>query len=136
LSDLRQTCLISFPWGVGVHVSASEEGGNFVVSTYSGYDPDKPEQNLRFRDEILRLSMDGRGIQRLAHHWSRAYDNYSFQPKASLSRDGSKLVYASNYRQQEKSELPPIYTDVFMLCIEDCPLPDLDPDAESGWIYN
>lgn len=133
LRDRRQTCLLPFDWGIGVHISAPLEGDWFIVSTYSQNDPSLPPpgSGMRYRDEILRVRLDGSRVERLAHHWSRAYDSYSFQPKASISNDGSRLVFSSNYRRQEKGDVPDTYTDAFLLCIE-CEA----ERSDSRWVRN
>lgn len=139
LRDRRKTCLISFEWGVGVHISAVANSDHFVISTYSALDAaEKAGRSglLKYQDEILRLSYDGKQVERMAHHWSGAYDTYVFQPKASLSQDGSRLVFSSNYRQQEKKGYSDRYTDAFLMCVESCSLQSGEGGEESGWIWS
>lgn len=132
LRDARKTCLMTFEWGIGVHISLPEDEHVAIISTYSASDFAEGESHVpRYKDEILRVKLDGSGLERLAHHWSRAYDNYAFQPKASASRDGSRIVYSSNYRQQDKHEdYPAIYTDAFLLCLE-C---EDEVNRQTGWV--
>jgi hypothetical protein len=50
-----------------------------------------------YTDEILMVRLDGGEVRRLAHHRSRPYNTYNYTPRASVSHDGSMVVFASNY---------------------------------------
>jgi len=51
----------------------------------------------RYTNELLMVRLDGGEIRRLAHHRSRPLNTYNYQPRASVSRDGSLLAFASNF---------------------------------------
>ena len=50
-----------------------------------------------YTDEILMVRLDGGEVRRLAHHRSRPYNTYNYTPRASVSRDASLVMFASNY---------------------------------------
>jgi hypothetical protein len=114
LSDGAQTCLLSLDWSLAVHISGSENGWA-VVSTYAPADPRPDGTWPPFTNEILRLRLDGSEITRLAHHRSRPYNDYNYAPKAALSRDGSRVVYGSNFGLQETGGYPAEYSDAYMI---------------------
>jgi hypothetical protein len=116
LADAQQTCLLSLGWGVSGHVSASDGGGWFFVSTYAPSDP-KPilgEWRL-YTDEVLQIRTDGSEVRRLAHHRSRPFNPYWYTPRASVSRDGRRLVYSSNGGLPAILGYGPAYSDVYLV---------------------
>lgn len=119
LSDNHRTCLLSLPWGQAVHISAADNADWVVVSTYTWSDPNNPDPSPgpweQYQDEILRISLDGSRVQRLAHHRSRSLDNYYYMPRAASSRDGSRIVFDSNYDLPQILGYPSYYTDVYMM---------------------
>jgi hypothetical protein len=50
-----------------------------------------------YTNEVLMIRLDGAEIRRLAHHRSRPYNSYDYMPRASVSSDGTRLIFASNY---------------------------------------
>ena len=50
-----------------------------------------------YTNEILMVRLDGGEVRRLAQHRSRPYNTYNYTPRASVSRDGSLIMVASNY---------------------------------------
>ncbi len=64
---------------------------------------------LPFENEVFLLKTDGsKTVKRLAHHYSRRYSpatpdsdtsNYFAEPHATISPDGSKVIFASNWEQ-------------------------------------
>jgi hypothetical protein len=50
-----------------------------------------------YTNEILMARLDGGEVRLLAHHRSRPYNTYNYTPRASVSRDGSLVMFASNY---------------------------------------
>jgi hypothetical protein len=68
--------------GYRVYVDAMEDNTPWTVYT----------------NEILKVKLDGSEVRRLAHHRSRAWNTYTYQPKVSVcSRDGKRIVFTSNY---------------------------------------
>jgi WD40 repeat protein len=98
LSDATQTCLIRLDWSLAMHVSATDNNGWFFVATYAPRDPDAGTDGWKpYTNEILQVKLDGSEIRRLAHHRSRPFDTYSYMPRVSASRDGTRIVFSSNY---------------------------------------
>ena len=57
-----------------------------------------PGDGRRFSDEVVAVKMDGsKGVERLAHTHSDAKGLYRAEPHAVPSRDGSRVVFASNW---------------------------------------
>jgi hypothetical protein len=115
LSDARQTCVWTGDWSLAAHVSASDNSGWFFVDTYNPKDVTPPTGWVPYTNELLQIKMDGTEVRRLAHHRSRPLNSYTYQPKASVSRDGSKLVYTSNYGLQKQMGYPTEYTDTYLI---------------------
>jgi hypothetical protein len=63
------------------------------------------------------LLLDGSETKRLAHHRSRRRNDYNYQPKASVSRDGSRVVFASNHNLQSILGYPTEYSDAFLIML-------------------
>lgn len=139
LSDLNNQCLLSLDWGMAVHISAPHTGDWFVVSTYTHKNQpmalSAPPEPLKYRDEILRIRLDGSEVQRLAHHRSRSFDAYSYQPKASVSRDGRFIIFTSNKGLQARGTFPDNYTDVYLIDVHACNLTMGGPDDDSIWYW-
>jgi hypothetical protein len=115
LSDGQQTCLLSLDWSLAFHVSAPDGGGWAFVETYAIGDP-QPENGWKeYTNEILAITLDGSRIRRFAHHRSRPFNNYWWQPRASVSHDGSKLLYTSDYGLQAILGYPAEYTDAYLI---------------------
>lgn len=125
LSDGSRDCMISIPWGQAVHISAADEGNNFVVSTYMPSDPapvPSPVGNWgKYANEILVVAIDGSEVRRLAHHRSRPFNDYTYTPRAASSRDGGRIVFSSNYGLQEILGYPLDYSDVYMIEVPTSP---------------
>jgi len=115
LADATHTCLVTFDWSLSGHVSATDNSGWVFVETYAPGDPIPPSGWFRYTDEIIQIKLDGTQIRRLAHHRSRPFNNYSYQPRVSVSRDGRKLVYSSNYGLQAISGNPREYSDAYLI---------------------
>jgi hypothetical protein len=121
LSDAKQTCVWTGDWSLAIHVSAADNNGWFFVDTYNPIDINPPTGWVKYTNELLQIKMDGTEVRRLAHHRSRPLNSYTYQPKASVSRDGSKLVYASNYGLQAQVGYPTDYTDTYLIEVEGAP---------------
>jgi hypothetical protein len=115
LADAQQTCLISLDWSLAVHISAPDNAGWAMVETYAPGDPMPPNGWKRYTDEFLQVKLDGSEIRRLAHHRSRPLNSYTYMPKVSVSRDGSKAVFGSNFGLQSILKNPAEYSDAYMI---------------------
>ena len=115
LSDGQQTCLLSLDWSLAVHISAADSVWAFVA-TYapSDLDPSTPAW-APYTNELLQIKLDGSDVRRLAHHRSRPLDRYNYQPKISVSRDGSRFVFNSNYDLQAIAGYPGGYADTYLV---------------------
>lgn len=118
LEDGRQTCLITFDWSLGRHISAADNKGWFIVSTYTGNSGIKPSSSI-FANEILQVTLDGMTVRRLVRHGSEPLNDYVYQPRASVSRDGTRVVYADNHGLSGTRGFSRDYVDTYMLKLED-----------------
>lgn len=123
LSDAKRTCLLPLNWDAELHVSSNSNGKNpwvlvSVTDTGKGTavaNADLPRDwqqrwGVRF-NEVMMVKADGSERRRLAHHRSRTLNNYWFQPRASISKDGKFAVFDSNFGTNPLKD----YTDVFLL---------------------
>lgn len=88
----EQTGLLSLPWSLAVHINAPQDAAFCIVSTF---DPLNPDVRNLFHNAILRVALDGSGAEVLCYHSSDS-STYTGNPKATVSREGSRFVYASN----------------------------------------
>jgi uncharacterized protein (TIGR03437 family) len=116
LNDGAQSCLLSLDWSLAVHISAADDTWAFV-ETYNPSDVIPPSGWFPYTDELLQIKLDGSEVRRLAHHRSRPLNSYNYMPKLSVSRDGSRLVYASNFGLQVIAGAPQQYSDEYMIVI-------------------
>ncbi len=114
LADGAQTCLLSLDWSLAVHISAADDTWAFV-ETYNPSDVIPPSGWLPYTNELLQIKLDGSEVRRLAHHRSRPLNSYNYQPKLTVSRDGTHLVYASNFGLQSTLGYPKDYSDEYMI---------------------
>ena len=114
LANGQQTCLATFDWSLAVHISAPDNSGFVYVDTYAPGNPNPPSGWVAYTNELLRIKLDGSQVLRLAHHRSRPYqtDTYNWQPRISSSRDGSLVVYNSDYDLQMIDGYADQYSDV------------------------
>ena len=132
LRDAHQTCLLQLDWSLAVHITAGDGDGWVFVETYDPADPPASTPAWRlYTNEILQVKLDGSQIRRLLHHRSRQTANYEYQPRATVSRDGSTLVYSSTYGLQSSSGHAFGYTDVYFAAVPLSPLPHLSIDDAS-----
>jgi hypothetical protein len=116
LSDARKTCLLRLDWSLAAHITAGDGNGWATVETYAPSDPaPAPPGWKAYTNEILQVKLDGTGTRRLLHHRSRPVNSYGYQPRASVSRDGRRLVFTSNYGLQAILGAPNEYTDVYLV---------------------
>ncbi len=118
LADASQTCLLSVDWSLAAHVSAADSTWAFV-ETYNPIDVVPPSGWFAYTNELIAIKLDGSEIRRLVQHRSRPFpDNtYNYMPKLSASRDGSRIVYASNFGLQSQDGAPPQYGDTYMMIV-------------------
>jgi len=127
------TCLETgdpaFDWSLANHIAAPDQPSPWVyVSTHAPCDPDPGRtdpscQWKPYTNEILRIRSDGSGkIERLAHHHSRPHgrDSYAWQPRVSVNRNGTKVLFNSNYGLHHKRtschcKVSEEYTDVYLV---------------------
>src|SRR5436309_9310337 len=114
LSDGNQTCLLSLDWSLAVHISGTDNSGWVFVETYAPGDPSPGSSGWKpYTNEILKVKLDGSQVERLAHHRSRPLDSYNYEPRVSASRDGSKIIYASNFGIGS----PTYYADTYLISV-------------------
>ncbi len=131
LANAQQTCLLELDWSLAVHITAGDGDWAFV-ETYDPADPPATSPPWKpFTNEILQVKLDGTETRRLLHHRSRQTGNYGYQPRASVSRDGSTLVFTSNYNLQAISGYANGYTDAYLVAVPGSSTPQLQvADAE------
>lgn len=96
INDLNQrNVLISLDWStIAFHISAALTG-KLLISTYSQNSTKAAWQN--YDNELFTIDPVTKEIQRICHHHSVPLDDYTWQPEASINRDGTRLVFSSNY---------------------------------------
>jgi hypothetical protein len=115
LSDGQQTCLLTLDLSLAVHISATDNSGWVFVETYAPADPTATSGWRAYTNEVLQIKLDGTETRRLAHHRSRPLNSYNYMPRVSASRDGSRIVYTSNYSLQTILGYPTEYSDVYLI---------------------
>lgn len=106
LSTGKQNGLLSLPWDAAVHITNPVSGKYAYVSTYQ-----KPEAPVtEYSNQILAVALDGSGARKVCDHNSVAV-SYNPQPRASVARDGTRLLFNSN----GGVTVDPDYTDVWMV---------------------
>ena len=131
LADGHQTCLAQFDWSLSVHVSAPDKTGWLFMETYDDRDPNPDDPTWHpYTGEILQVKLDGSQTRRLLHHRSRPFNDYYYEPRASVSHDGTKLVFSSNYGLQAQIGYPNDYGDVYLVTVPGGD-PQLPPTSSS-----
>jgi hypothetical protein len=123
LADGQQTCLASLDWSLAVHISAPDNSGFVYVETYAPSNPTASSGWVAYTNELLKIKLDGSQVLRLAHHRSRPFqtNTYNWQPKMSASRDGSRVVYGSDYDMQAIGGYADQYSDVYLIVVDSTP---------------
>ncbi len=118
MADGVQTCLQSFDWSFGLHITAADNTWVFA-ETYTdlGNDVISSTGWLPYMDELLQIKMDGSEVRRLAQHRSRPLNGYDYMPKLSASRDGSRFAYGSNFGLQLLDGAPQQYMDAYLVMV-------------------
>ncbi len=136
LSNAQQTCLLQLDWSLAVHITAGDGDGWAFVETYDPADPPASTPAWKpYTNEIIQVKLDGTEARRLLHHRSRQTANYEYQPRATVSRDGTTLVYSSTYNLEGTSGHAFGYTDAYMIAVPGSPTPQLsiaDVTAHEG----
>ena len=136
LADATQTCLLSLDWSLAVHISGPDNSGYVFIETYAPANPDPGSAAwVAYTNEILQIKLDGTEVRRLAHHRSRPLDSYNYMPRVSVSHDGSRLVYNSNYDLQAILGYNADYADVYMMNLSGsaaAPAPPAPPDPPAS----
>src|SRR5579864_3785624 len=118
LASGTQTCLAQLDWSLAVHISAPDGNGSVFVDTEA---PSNPESGgsgwVAYTNEILQVKLDGSGVIRWAHHRSRPLNSYNWQPKLSVSRDGTRLLYTSDFDLQAIDKYTPDYSDTYLIVL-------------------
>jgi hypothetical protein len=119
LSDGQQTCLATLDWSLAVHISAPDNSGFIYVETYAPANPTPSSAWVAYTNELLQIKLDGSQVLRVAHHRSRPFqtNTYNWQPKMSTSRDGSRVVYSSDYNLQTIDGYTADYSDVYLIVV-------------------
>ena len=118
LADASQTCLAQLDWSLAVHISAPDGNGYVFVDTEAPRNPEPDSISWKpYTNEILQIKLDGSAVIRLAHHRSRAVNSYNWEPKISVSRDGSRLLYASDFDLQAINGNVPDYGDTYLMIV-------------------
>lgn len=114
LRDGKRTLLHGFGWdkddvasSLVFHIAAPKRNPNYVIVTT--WDKENPNSTKPYANAILRVWVDGQ-VEELAKHHSFAR-TYEGQPKTAVSRDGTKLLFASNGGRVD----PEGYTDAYLL---------------------
>lgn len=142
LKDGLRTCLLPIGWSprggaasLSVHISCSDNG-KILVSTEAPSNP-TIDQWEPYTNELILLDVKSTAITRLAHHRSQNIDpndHYIWQPKASISRDGTIGIFNSNWGQPL-----PGYADMYSLSVPKDPSPAPVPPSPpitnplAGW---
>jgi len=118
LADGAQTCLAQLDWSLAVHISAPDGNGTVFVDTEAPANPEPGTAGwVAYTDEILQVKLDGSGVTRWAHHRSVPTGNYNWEPKLSTSRDGTRLLYASNFDLSAISGDSSEYADTYLMVL-------------------
>jgi WD40 repeat protein len=102
LATGRSKCLLSLDWSLAVNIS----GGNgfAIISTYAPSNPQPGPDWKPYMGEIIKLPLDGSAPTRLAHHRSSA-TNYVTHPRGTVSRDGRRIVFGSDFGQPDTCDV-------------------------------
>ncbi|MGD0135331.1 MAG: hypothetical protein ABSE57_25070 [Bryobacteraceae bacterium] len=118
LSNGTQTCLAQLDWSLAVHISAPDGNGTVFVDTEAPSNPESGASGwVAYTNEILQVKLDGSGVIRWAQHRSRPLNSYNWQPKLTVSRDGTRLLYASDFDLQVIDGYTSEYSDTYLIVV-------------------
>ncbi len=116
LADATETCLLQLSWSLAVHITAPDGNGTAFVDTEA---PSNPQPGtsawVPYTNELLQVKLDGSGTTRWAHHRSFPVNSYNWQPKLTISRDGTHMLYASDFDLSQIDGNPTEYGDTYMI---------------------
>lgn len=113
MSGMRRQ-LYEMPWAYAYHVSACSQDFA-ILSTYA------PDNSLP--SQVLKLKLDGSGVELICETGSiMPTDLYSATPRASVSRDGSRVVFNSNSGITNRGVN---YVDVFFVMLGSAEIPTI-----------
>lgn len=118
LATGNQKGLLSLDWSLAVHISARPGLDFAIVETYAGPTITPESGWAAYTNELLQVPLDGSPVTRLCHHRS-VQGSYNAQPKATISRDGKRLLFSSNFNQQPAN---PDYIDVYSVGVKPLPV--------------
>ena len=99
------------------NVSCPDNAGFCVVGTYAPSDPSPDGAWPAYTNEILSVALDGSATRRLLHHRSRPFDGYNYMARATVSRDGTRLLFSSNYGLQATLGVLDEYADAYLVTL-------------------
>jgi hypothetical protein len=120
LADAQQSCLLRLDWSLAVHITAPDAQGWVLAETYAPSDPSAAGPGwVPYTNEILQIRLDGTQTRRLLHHRSRPVNSYNYQPRVSVSRDGTQFVFTSNFGLHALLGYPTVeYSDVYLVRVK------------------
>jgi hypothetical protein len=123
LADATQTCLLQLDWSLAVNISGPDHSGFVYVDTYAPSNPTPPSGWAAYTNELLQVKLDGSQALRLAHHRSRPNpgNTYNWEPRISTSRDGSRVVYNSDYDLPAIDGYADEYSDAYLIVVSNSP---------------
>lgn len=132
LADGRVTCLArgepALDWSIALHVAAPSGPSPWVYVSTHGSTLAPPWHP--YTNEIVRFRADGGcPAERLAHHHSvmTTGNDYNYQTRASVNRDGTKVLFNSNFGLRDRGGLGCAsadlglsiqYSDVYLLLVD------------------
>jgi len=126
LANAQQTCLRTLDWNLAVHISAPDGSGWVFVETYAPGNPAPGSPAWTpYTNEVLQVKLDGAETRRLFHHRSRPVNSYGYQPRVTVSRDGTRLAFTSNYNLAAILGYSNDYTDAFFVEVPVVRLPPI-----------
>jgi hypothetical protein len=132
LASGEQTCLLSLDWSLAVHITCPDGNGSCYVDTEAPADPNPAAAWPAYTDELLQVKLDGSGTARLAHHRSRPLNTYNWEPRLTVSRDGSALLFSSDYGLQAIAGKPIDYADAYLIRLSAPPPAGGGPGSGGG----
>lgn len=109
LNNLQQTCLLSLGWSkksgpdsMAVNISCADKN-IALISTY-GTDP-----YALYANKLITIDINTKYIKEICSHNSKPLNKYNWQPRGSISRDGTKCLFNSNYGKNIRPEYSEVY---------------------------
>lgn len=117
----ERTKLLDLDWSLAVDISLCSKKFA-LISTYG------KNATGNYANAIIKVALDGSPAEVLCSTFSKTPTNdfYNAQPKASVSRDGSRFVFSSNSGKVDS----PNYCDVYLGLLEKTPSPTASLPSE------